>query len=178
MPETTARFAAALIAATFAWAGAAKLIAYRSWTVALAGYRLPGKLERVSRVLVPLGELAVVLLIVVGRSRAGAALTLALIAGFSVALVRGREIHGDRLPCGCFGGRDERSAIAMMWRNGLLALVAVGVITSSGEPRLFAGLRAPDGDEIGAVLLIVVGSVVAAWTAWQVAGSFKRRQVP
>jgi hypothetical protein len=178
MPETTARIAAGVLAATFAWAGIAKLIAYQAWRVAVAGYRLPEPVERAARPLVPVVELGVAVVAIGGRTKLAAALTLALVGAFSLALVRGRAIHGDRLPCGCFGGRDESSAVAMMWRNGALGVLALGVISSPREPRLFAGFRPPDGVEVVALLLVVTGIVVAAWMAWQVMGSLRRRQAP
>lgn len=178
MPETTARIAAGLLAVTFAWAGVAKLIAYEAWRVAVAGYRFPQIIERVARPVVPIIELAVAVLIVAGQARAGAALTLALVGAFSFALARGRAIHGDRLPCGCFGGRDEGSAVAMMWRNGLLAILAIATIASAREPELFAGLRFPAGSEIVAAVLVVAGVGVGAWMGWQAAGAFRRRHAP
>lgn len=178
MPETTARIAAALLALTFAWAGIAKFVAFQAWSTALAGYRFPAVVERPARVAVPIVELAVALAIVIGQARVGAALALASVALFSFALVRGRAIHGDRLPCGCFGGRDERSATGMMWRNGLLALLAVGVLTAERAPSVFAGFRLPTGSELVAGALLVAGLVTAAWLAWQVSNSLRRRQAP
>jgi hypothetical protein len=178
MPETTARIAAALLAVTFAWAGIAKLIAYEAWRVALAGYRLPGLVERIARPLVPALELAVAAVAVAGRTDIAAALTLALVGAFSLALVRGRAIHGDRLPCGCFGSRDESSAAAMMWRNGALGVLAVGIVSSPHEPQLFSGFRVPSGGEVIALLLVIVGVVAVALMAWQVSGSLRRRQAP
>ena len=178
MPETTARVAAALLAATFAWAGIAKLVAYQAWSGALAGYRFPPFVERLSRPLVPVLELIVAVLIVTNRTRAGAALTLALVALFSFAVMRGRALHGDRLPCGCFGGREERSATAMLWRNVVLTVLAVAVLTAAREPVLFEGFAAPTGGEVVAAVLVAIGIAAAAWMGWQVAGLFRRRQAP
>ena len=52
---------------------------------------------------VPLAESGVVALLIFGHALAGAALTLALLALFSLAFLTAQQKADGPIPCGCFG---------------------------------------------------------------------------
>jgi hypothetical protein len=115
--------AAELLAATFAWAALTKAVRFTTWLQELRGYRLPG--TEVLAVAVPLAELSVPGLVIAGSGTTGAVLSVLLLASFSVAILRARRFHGDRLPCGCFGKRVRRDFRTLLARNALLTGVAM-----------------------------------------------------
>jgi methylamine utilization protein MauE len=152
---------AAVLTAAFAWAAVAKLLRFGRWRDAVGAYVLPAALERVAVIGVPVAEIAVPASIVGGAIRAGAGLALALLVAFSVAVARARRASGDRLPCGCFGGRATRDVRLTLARNAVLgALAAVALtgpvrleVTPPGASEwLPAGLAAA-GIALGAVAL-------------------------
>lgn len=115
----------ALLAGTFAWAAAAKLIRRERWAEALRAQRLPRPIEALAERLIPLSEATVVVLLLLGRVRAGAALALLLLTAFALALLRARRFEDGALPCGCFGGRSRRSLSWLLGRNAGLGILAV-----------------------------------------------------
>ncbi|MBA2426140.1 MAG: hypothetical protein H0V60_03540 [Actinobacteria bacterium] len=169
MAATLEHLAALLLGLTFAWAGAAKLVRWREWRSALGGYGL-GATEAPAAVGVPAAELMAAGLIASGSTRSGAALTMALLAGFSLTVVRARSSRGDRLPCGCFGGTSERDYRTMLARNALLAVLAVPVVTAGADIDLLAAVSVPSGAEIVPAGLAVAGLGLAAWTLRRAAG--------
>lgn len=123
----------AILAMTFAWAALAKLTGGPRWRAALAAYLLPARLERAAATLVPAAEVAVVALLLGGRTTQGSTLALLLLGGFSAAIFRARAQAS--LPCGCFGGRKRRSTRWLLARNAALAPVAlVGVLLGTPIP--------------------------------------------
>jgi hypothetical protein len=155
---------ALLLAAVFGYAAVAKLAAPRRWRTALGGYDLPPRLRRPALVVVPLAEGAAALLLTLSAARAGAALGLALLSAFSLAVVRARARRGERLPCGCFGRSGVRDARLMLIRNALLAALCVAV--------LLVGPRAGAVSVAPRVLLLPasltgLGLAVALWLVWQ-----------
>ncbi|HEX2030792.1 MAG TPA: MauE/DoxX family redox-associated membrane protein, partial [Actinomycetota bacterium] len=83
---------------------------------------------------------------------------LALLAAFSVPLVRAWRSGRGRLPCGCFGGRRDRDVRWLLARNGGLAIVAAGTLTAPA--RVPVGVPGP-GEIIPAVL-VAAGALLAA----------------
>lgn len=169
MPELTARVAAVLLASVFAWAAAAKVARYERWRAALDHYRLPRGLSVVASAGVPAIEAGVGALVVLGSARAGAALAIALLAGFSLAVIRARSIEGDRLPCGCFGGAGERDYRTLLIRNALLAVTAAIVLVGGTDTSPLAGFRAPTMAEIVPAVLVAGGLIIGAWVTFEVA---------
>jgi hypothetical protein len=177
MPETTARIASILIAGAFAWAAGSKLLGYRRWRNVLDRYGLPQPLRAVSAPTVPLVELAIAVTVLVVSPRIGAIAAVAVLAVFSLAIMRARALQGDRLPCGCFGGTSERNYQTMIVRNVLLGTLAtiVGVsdiATGIGLP------SAPTAADTLPVVLVIAGCALALWTGIQAASSLRRREHP
>jgi hypothetical protein len=153
---------AATLAAVFVWAAGSKLVASQRWRESLAAYRL-GALERPALVGVPFAEAAVGGLVLAGASVYAAALALALLGGFSGAIVRAREVHGSLVPCGCFGRTKARDYRVLLARNFALAILPAGVLATAASFPLFQWARLPVGDEVVSVLLAAAGLGLAGW---------------
>lgn len=162
MPAAVYPLAAAALGLVFAWSGVAKVLRFSRWRAALDGYGLSGVGPALA-LAVPLVELAVPALMLSSRSRAGAALALGLLALFSAAILRARAARGDRLPCGCFGGADERDYRMMLARNATLGLLAAVVLARGRDLQPLEDLGAPDAADIVPVVLVVVGVVMIVW---------------
>lgn len=149
--------AAELLGVVFVWAAVAKIARFPIWRRDLEAYRLPG--TAALAVAVPVVELAVPALVVAGFGAAAAALALVLLGCFSGAILRARRLHGDRLPCGCFGGQDRRDFRVLLVRNAALGALALasfddpvaavpGIESAEAIPLLLIGLA------IGLALLL------------------------
>src|SRR6476646_5574020 len=113
-----------LLGGLFLLAAAGKLLRFRDFRRALAGYRLARPVGVVA-VVVPAAELATGLALVSGLQTAGWA-ALALLAAFSAALAV-ELADGNRPPaCGCLPGAGPPGPWALA-RNGALAAAAVAV---------------------------------------------------
>jgi hypothetical protein len=165
MPEFAVRIALALLAATFAWAALAKLVRFRDWRAALERYHLPRPLLPVAAAGVPFAEAVVAGIVVAGAGKPGAALALALLAAFSLAVMRAQQVQGDKLPCGCFGRTKVRDYRLLIVRNALLGAGAAAVLFSGSTVALLEGVRAPDRGESIAAVLVVVGVALILWMA-------------
>jgi hypothetical protein len=157
--------AAATLAVVFGWASVAKVTGWSRWRRTLSAHALPGGLERVAAWAVPATEALVPILVVLGRERAAAAVALAAVAGFSVAVLRPVARDGGRVACGCFGRAsvDVRVALA---RNLLLAAIAVSA-WSLADPDPSLGV--PQAGDTLPALLAAGALAVAATTAWRTA---------
>jgi hypothetical protein len=165
---------AATLAAVFVWAAGSKLVAAQRWRESLAAYRL-GALERPALVGVPFAEAAVGGLVLAGASVYAAALALALLGGFSGAIVRARAVHGSLVPCGCFGRTKARDYRVLLARNFALAILPAGVLATAASFPLFQWARLPVGDEVVSVLLAAAGLGLAGWLT-RIAATTLRRQ--
>ena len=174
MPDVTARLATLCLAALLTWAAAAKLLRWDAWRGALAEYRLPRGLEAPAAGGTPIAELGAAALLVSPTPRAGAALAVALLAAFSLVIMRGRSIHGDRLPCGCFGRSHARDYRMMLVRNALLGVLAAVVLLAGREGSALAGLSLPNTGELLPALLVALGLAAVAWTAYHVTSAARR----
>ena len=174
MPETTVRIVTLCLAALLAWAAAAKVLRWHAWRAALEGYRLPGRLPMMAAAGTPVAEIGIAAILISPAPRAGAALTVALLAAFSLVVLRGRSLHGEKLPCGCFGGSRERDYRTMLLRNALLGVLAAIVLISGRDVKALAGLSLPNGPELVPALLVALGILVAAWTGYQVMSTARR----
>lgn len=177
MLDPLARLSAVLLAGAFAWAGLAKALDPSGWSSALARYGLDERLRRVTIVGVPVVEVATSVVTLVVSARAGAALSTALLASFSLALLRARTAVGDRLPCGCFGKASERDYRLMIARNAALAGLAGLVLVSGLREGALAGYARPGAVEALPALLVVLGIALAAWIARATFGGWRKREL-
>ena len=164
MPEVTARVALAVLVVVFAWAAGAKVLRPSSWQRSLDAYALPRPIAFFALWATPIAEAVVVTLALVGRGRAAAVLALILLGGFTGGLLRARALHGERVPCGCFGKTTERPVSLLLWRNAALALCALAVLTANKNVTLYEGWRTPNASEAFPAILVLIGIAVAAWS--------------
>jgi hypothetical protein len=162
MPLTIVRPAAFVLAAVFAWAGVAKVLRWKTWRSGLHRYHV-GRGEFAAAIAVPCLELVVVSGLIAGRSLVAAALTLALLAGFCLALLRARSAEGDRLPCNCFGGNNALDYRMMLLRNGIVGIPAALILIAGKDFLLFDGIRAPTTEEAIPIALVALGVVFVVW---------------
>jgi len=146
---------ACLLAAVFVWAAGAKLVAHRATVLGFDALGVPA--PAVAAVAVPVVEFLVAAALVASPA-VGGALALALLAAFTLVVIRA-VVTGNRAGCACFGSRRvEPVSPADVVRNGLLAAFAA-VATGTGR------LVRPGAVSIGAVTAgVVVGGAV-----WRVA---------
>jgi hypothetical protein len=163
---------AAVVAGAFGWAAISKLVGYERWRRALSGYGLPEVLERAARPGTPTLEAVVVAVVLFGPLPLAGALTLAMLAGFSLVILRARAIQGDRLPCGCFGGTTERDYRLMLVRNAVLALPA-GALALSGSPGLIDRLASLEGSDYVPLGFVLMAAVLAVWVTMGVLGALE-----
>lgn len=172
IPSPVATLAAWGLTATFAWAAIAKIVRGGAWSQAVAGFGFRGGLARFVVLAVPAAEIAIVGLFVAGVLRPAAALTLALVAGFSAAIVRARGMGaGDRVPCGCFGGNREADYRLLLGRN--LGLVVLAALVLLGPEAL--SLRFPENVPLLPTVLVAIGGLLLVWMTVQTATSLRRR---
>lgn len=175
MPDPLLLVLELTLAATFAWAVAAKLMHWSTWTSSLGAYGISGGITPLVAVLVPLAELVVVVLILVGPIRLGLASTLLLVSTFSLGILRARAQQGDKVPCGCFGQTDARDYRVLLVRNGFLGGLA-GVALATGATESIAALaEVPAPADILPAVLVGGGAVLASWLGWQVV-SMRRKE--
>ena len=160
----------------FLWSGAAKALRWERWKVALGGYRLPRWLEVVARPGVIIAEWGIALLLLAGVTRVGAALALAVLSAFSLAILRARSLQGDHLPCGCFGGRGERDYRAMLVRNALLEGIAAVSLIGGRDVSLIDGMRLPRSSELVPAAFVALAVVLIVWMVFHALVSLRRRQ--
>jgi hypothetical protein len=167
-------FAAAVLAAVFAWAAASKVAAPRRWRRALAAMELPRSLERVAAWAVPASEALVPLLVVVGLPRVAAVWSGVLLIVFSVTLVASRGRISGRVTCGCFGGRESVALRSVLARNALLLAMAASVAIRGVEaPAVWLPGAPAIGDALP--LALTLGALAAAvLVAWRTSVWFGR----
>jgi Methylamine utilisation protein MauE len=150
------------LAIGFGWAAISKLANFQRWRRALRGYALPSGLERAALLGTPVLEAVAVGLILTGPLELAGALSLALLAGFSVVVLRARATQGDRLPCGCFGGTTERDYRLMLVRNAVLGLPA-GALMLSGNSGLIERLESFKGSDALPLGLVLLAGGLIVW---------------
>jgi hypothetical protein len=171
MTLTFVSLAATGLGLVFTWAAVAKPLRWAQWKEALDGYGWPPPLAAVIALTVPVLEAAAGLALIAGPRRAGATLTLALLAGSSFAVAKLGANTGGRVPCGCFGRTTERDARLVLGRNAFLGLIA-GAILVLDRPESIAW-RTPAGGEILPAALVLAGLTLAAWTLWRASAALK-----
>lgn len=176
MPDAIAYAAAAMLSLAFAWAALAKLARFSGWRGALANYGLPQPVALAASWGVPAAELAVAALLVAAPPKAGAALVLALLAVFSLAVMGAQREHGDKLPCGCFGRAEARDYRIIVGRNAFLGVLAAAVLLSEASAAALSVVDFPRSNEIVPAVLVVTGIAAVVTMAFQVGGAFRRKE--
>jgi Methylamine utilisation protein MauE/Cytochrome C biogenesis protein transmembrane region len=161
-----------LLAAVFAWAGLIKLVRPTVWRAALDGYALPHKVRPLAASIVPPAELAVAAVLAFGDLRLGSAAALAMLAAFSIAILRVRRSGESALPCGCLGTLRTRPVHQLLARNALLA--ALGLMAML-DPAADAPIALPDPSQILPALLTVAGAGLVVLAAREVAALRRTR---
>ena len=175
MPDSLLLVLELTLALTFAWAVAAKLVHWSTWTSSLSAYGISDGLTLLVALLVPLAESIVAVLILFGPIRVGLAATLLLVSTFSLGILRARARRGDRLPCGCFGQTEARDYRVLLVRNAFLgALAGVALTTGVSEP-IASLAELPSSTEILPAVLVAGGVVLASWLGWQII-SMRRKE--
>jgi hypothetical protein len=161
-------FAAEILAGVFAWAALAKVARFRRWRSSLDAYRLP--LSWALAAAVPAAEASITALVLLGRTRVAALAALVLLTGFSMAVLRARQLVGDRVPCGCFGGRSRRDYRVLLARNAALVPVALAALSDPGI------VITPGDAEVVPVALLILGVVLLGLLMREVARLTPGRQ--
>ena len=160
-----------VLAAVFAVAGLAKLADPAGSRRAVRAFGAPQLLAPLLGTLLPLGELAVsVALVVRGSARWGAVGALVLLGGFIVAI--GSAIKRGRAPdCHCFGRlRSAPAGWGTLLRNTVLAGIAGFVVVGGWANPGASATGWVSRLSAGALTGICVGVVVVggqAWFSWQ-----------
>jgi hypothetical protein len=165
--------AGSCLAVVFGWGALAKLVRFPEWQQALEAYRLPPAASVPASAGVPVAELAVVGMLFSGRALAASALTLMLLAVFSLALLSARQKGGDRLPCGCFGKATLHDLRLLVARNAGLAFLA-GLVLISGHDRLLGDSAVAAPTNLVPVGLVAVGGVLLFRVVREAAGAMRR----
>lgn len=146
------------LAAVFVTAGIGKLLDRSGSRQALLDFGVPGRWAPLGARALPLAELIVAVGLVLRPTArwaaVGAALLLAaFITGISVALARGRAPD-----CHCFGQiHSSPAGRGTLVRNGVLAAVAVVVISTGPGPATDSWVSAGHGHPLVLVALVVLG---------------------
>jgi len=172
-----AGLAAAVLGAAFAWSAGAKLARPASWRRVLGAHGLPRWMERTERVGVPVAEVAIVGLVVMGMHRTAGIAALVILAAFSAAILRARRRFGDVVACGCFGTSVARDYRILLLRNALLAGGAsIAALGGVDAPRInVPGL--PTASDALPAALAVTGIAVAAWMLASSLRSLRARRI-
>jgi hypothetical protein len=124
---------------------------------------------------VPIVELVIVGLVVVGFGSTAGIVSLVALMLFSAAIVVGRVRVGRRLECGCFGGSTTRDYRVLLARNLALAGVAFVAWSAGQDVPLVRSLGQPGGADLLPAVLVVVGLALATWVgAAAFAGAVRR----
>ncbi len=143
------------LAALFLVAALSKLTSRRRTSARMRVFGAPEWLAGAAAVLLPLGELAIALLLVPAASaRLGAILAAAALLLFSAAVAR-LMARGEAPECNCFGPLHSSSVgPGMLLRNLVLAGVALGIAAGShlgvsGQTWVFS---------VGMITVLVLGA--------------------
>jgi hypothetical protein len=162
-PSRYGELAAAALALTFAAAAVTKLARRAAWRRTLGVYGLPSTAIGSVALGVPVVELGVATLVLLGFASTAGLASLLVLATFSVAIVLGRVRAGRRLECGCFGGSTSRDYRVLLARNLALAGVAFVAWTAGKDASLVRSLGEPVGADLLPAALVVAGLALAAW---------------
>jgi hypothetical protein len=162
-PSDLGAFAGAALAVTFGVAAVAKLARSKTWRQTLGAYPLPRGASGAAAVGVPLLELAVATLPLLGLVSTAGFTAFWVLVAFSGAVVAGRVRTGRRLACGCFGSSANRDYRLLLARNVALGGVAIVAWRAGEDASVLGSFGAPAGPELVPAALTVVGLALAAW---------------
>src|SRR6266508_4374294 len=172
-----APLAAAALGAAFGWSAGAKIARPASWRRVLGAHELQRWVQRASLIGVPVAEVAIVGLVVMGMHRTAGFVALVILAAFSAAILRARRRFGDVVTCGCFGTSVARDYRILLLRNALLAGgAAIAAFSGVDAPRISVPGLPSAGDALPAALA-VTGIAVAAWMLASSLRSFRVRRI-
>jgi hypothetical protein len=157
--------AAAALALVFAVAGIAKIARWQTWRRTLSSYALPAWIEGPGRVGVPLVELGIVVLAVLGFASTAGLVALVALAAFSSAIVAARLRVGPKLGCGCFAGDRFRDHRYLLARNAMLIAVAAVAWVQGIDVAPLESAELPRGNDVVAAVITVTGMALAVWVA-------------
>jgi hypothetical protein len=175
VPVEVLRVASILLAAVFGWAALAKIVRWKAWRTALAGYRLPPLIGSIAFLGTPLAEAAVTALLLSGQTLMGGAGALALLSAFSFIVLRARAARGDRLPCGCFGKATSRDYRTLLLRNGALSIVAAVLLIGGENVSVARGVSLSRAAVVPAVL-VLAGVSLVAWMVLYAAPALRHKE--
>jgi hypothetical protein len=155
--------AGAALALTFGAAAIAKIAHRRTWRRALATYRPPPGIVGPVAIGVPVVEIAIATMPVLGLASTAGLVALWVLLAFSAAIIFGRLRVGRRLGCGCFGSSATRDYRLLLVRNLALAAVAIVAWRASDDTPALRSLGSPGGSELVPVVLVVLGLALATW---------------
>jgi hypothetical protein len=159
--------AAAVLTVAFGASAISKFAGWRRWRRALVSYGLPDPIERASTVGVPVAELLVASMPLLGLGSSAGLLGLVLLAAFSVAIAAARARGDRRIDCGCFGGAERRDYRVLLLRNGVLAVVAATAWRSGEDAWALGGLGMPGTSQLLPATIAVGGLALTIWVAAQ-----------
>ena len=162
-PSDAGALAGAALALTFGAAAIAKIAHRRTWGRALATYRLPPGIVGPVAIGVPVLELTIAVMPVLGLSSTAGFVALSALVAFSAAVVVGRLRVGRRLGCGCFGSSATRDYRVLLIRNLALAGVAIAAWRAGDDAPALRSLGSPGGSEVVPAVLVVLGLALATW---------------
>jgi hypothetical protein len=162
-PSDVGALAGAALALTFGAAAIAKIAHRQTWRRGLATYRLPLGMVGPVAIGVPVLELAIAVMPVLGFSSTAGFVALSTLVAFSAAVVVGRLRAGRRLGCGCFGSSATLDYRLLLVRNLALAAAAIVAWRAGDDAAVVRSLGWPAGSDLVPVLLVVVGLALATW---------------
>lgn len=163
------------LAIVLGWAGVAKVVSPAEWRGTVGKYALPGRLAPVAAVVVPTAELLTAILLLASFRTpalqvAASLCAAALLALFSLAILRLRTRVGNRLPCGCFGRRTERDYRVVVLRNVVLLMMSVYLYADAARIS-----PAPDAHVTLPLLLVIAGVALAGWVVASATSALRKR---
>ena len=162
-PSDVGALAGAALALTFGAAAIAKIAHRRTWRRDLATYQLPPGIVGPVAIGVPVLELAIAVMPVLGLSSTAGFVALSALVAFSAAVVVGRLRVGRRLGCGCFGSSATRNYRVLLLRNLAFAGVAIVAWRAGNDAPVLRSLGSPGGSEVVPAVLVVLGLALATW---------------
>jgi hypothetical protein len=169
--------AAAILSVVFGAAAVLKLARRPAWRRSLASLRLPAWIETPARTGVPVAEVVIAVLPLLGyASTAGLAAFVTLVV-FSAALVAARLRVGPKLGCGCFVGDRVRDYRYLLGRDAFLMAIAVVAWREGVDAPALASIGMPRGSDVLPAILVAAGVALAGWVGIRTLVTVRRGSV-
>jgi len=144
-----------ILATLFVWAGIAKLVTLRRFTMTLGQHGVPRPVRTPVAVVLGVLEIGVGAWLASGAATRGAGIAAAVLGGlFTAALLRVRLSGSRTATCGCFGGTRPAGTVLLTLRSALIT--AAGVAVAVGLP----GIAGPPAETVRSAALAVLGVLV------------------